>query len=436
MSHKSTLFVVAFVTGLLTGGAAALLKNVISWISHSLTDGMSTTGGNYILLAIPVMGILLTGIYVRYILRDNIEHGVTHLIANISGHKPMLPPHLIYGPMVASSLTLGFGGSAGSEGPIAYTGAAIGSNVARWLGMPPRIIMIMVGCGAGAGIAGIFKAPVGGILFTLEVLKMEMTTVSVVALIIAALTSAVTAYVLSGCTFDVTWSDNVPFSPDILPWVIALGVFCGLYAFYYALVMKRLGAFYDKISNPWVRNLSSGVLLAVLVFIFPSLYGEGYGVITEIINGNDRALFNDSLFSADTPSVSSLIMITAGVLLVKCWAACSANSGGGVAGDFAPTLFAGAMAGLLFASLADAVTGAHVSTANFAMMGMAAVMAGAIRAPLMAIFLTVEMADSYSFFLPIVIAATISYAIVKALTPGSFYSMAQIRRIKEQSPRQ
>lgn len=427
MTPKSILLTVAFATGLVTGAFAALLKWLIALITNLLTFHVKCDGPEWLLLIIPLVGILLTGIYVRYILRNNVEHGVEQLVVDIKNDKPDMPPKLIYGPVIASSLTLGFGGSAGSEGPIAYTGAAIGSNMARWFGLSPQLVMIMVGCGAGAGIAGIFKAPVGGMLFTLEVLKMQMTTLSVMALVIAALTSAVTAYVLSGCTFDVSWADHVQFSPSIIPWVIALGIFCGLYSYYYSAVMKKMGKSYLRIKNPWMRNLVSGGVLAALVFLFPSLYGEGYGVVTQIINGHSNELLSHTFLFADINSVTVLIVVSAGILAVKCWAASAANSGGGVAGDFAPTLFAGAVAGLFFGTVAQKYAGADISPAIFALLGMAAVMAGAIRAPLMSIFLVLEMADCYAYFLPVVVVATVSYGVVKALSPESFYSAKKIR---------
>lgn len=427
MTPKSILLTVAFFTGLVTGAFAALLKGIIALLTKVLTSHVGEGGPEWLLLVIPLVGILLTGIYVRYILRNNVEHGVGQLVVDIKDNQPKMPSKLIYGPIIASSLTLGFGGSAGSEGPIAYTGAAIGSNMARWFGLSPQLVMIMVGCGAGAGIAGIFKAPVGGMLFTLEVLKMQMTTLSVMALIIAALTSAVTAYVLSGCTFDVSWTDHVQFSPSIIPWVVALGVFCGFYSYYYATVMKKMGKGYLRIRNPWIRNLASGAVLAVLVFLFPSLYGEGYGVVTQLINGDNGELLTHTFLFGDIDSVTVLIFVAASILAVKCWAASAANSGGGVAGDFAPTLFAGAVAGVFFGTVAQKYAGADISPAIFALLGMAAVMAGAIRAPLMSIFLVLEMADCYAYFLPVVVVATVSYGVVKALSPESFYSTKEMR---------
>lgn len=429
---ETTFFLVlAFVTGLLTGVAAFLLKRMIGCVSQLLTSCFNADGPNYLLLLIPIVGIVLTGIFVRYILRYNVEHGVARLLDRIRNKRPVMKRRLTFGSMIASTFTLGFGGSAGSEGPIAFTGAAIGSNVARAMKMSPSMMMVMLGCGAGAGIAGIFKAPVGGALFTIEVLRMELTTTSVFALFIASITSALTAFVLSGCTFDVPWATIVPFDMSLIPWVIALGIFCGLYSYYYAWVMKKLSALFSSIKNQWIRNISSGAVLAVLVFLFPALYGEGYGVIGEIVNGNTSSLMRDSLWAGSPTAETTLLVVAAGILLVKCIATSASNSGGGVAGDFAPTLFAGAIAGLLFASAVNLTGLATIDASHFALIGMGAVMAGAIRAPMMAIFLTIEMTASYSFIVPIVLSATISFAIVKALTPGSFYNLRRLHLSSE-----
>lgn len=433
LSEKTFVLLTAFVIGVATGTLAWLLKLCIGHLSRWLTSGLSSAGPNYILLLIPVAGILLTGFFTRDILRMKIEHGVDRLLNSIHHHRPRLSPKLCFGPFVASTLTLGFGGSAGSEGPIAYTGAAVGSNIARLFRMPPHLMMAMVGAGAGAGIAGIFKSPIGGAFFTLEVLKMPLSTTTVMAVLIACIASSAMAYTLSGFTYDLPWSRIVDFDPHLLVPVILLGLFCGFYAYYYAAVMKRLGAAYSKIKRPVLRNLVSGMALAVCIFLFPSLYGEGYGVIGDIINGEPQAIVRDSVLTMLTDSDSIIIIAAAAILLLKCWAACSANSGGGVAGDFAPTLFAGAIAGLLFATSANSWFGMSLPAGGMAVIAMAAVMAGAIRAPMMAMFLTVEMTDSYSLFLPVMIAATMSWGIVKALTPGSFYNVTACRHDPQNS---
>lgn len=415
------LFIVATATGLLAGTGAFILKRMIAGVSHLLTGHLHTDSANWALLLIPVAGIVLTGMFCRYVLHHNLAHGVKQLMKSLSKKVYRLRPDLTFTPMLASTLTLGFGGSAGSEGPIAYTGAAIGSNMGRLFRFSPRMMSIMVGCGAGAGIAGIFKSPLGGALFTLEVLKLPLTTTAVMVLMVTTVTAAMTAYALSGCTLDIPFDQGIGFDTSLIPFVLLLGVFCGFYSLYYSFIMKKVQQMLDLIKNPWVRNVCGGAMLALLVFLFPTLYGEGYETIGRVINGNFSTLLNDSLFAADS-GMWALTLFTGATLMVKCFATAATNGGGGVSGDFAPTLFAGCMAGFFFASLLNELFGLHLPPAHFAYFAMAGVMAGAIRAPLMAIFLTCEMGAAYSYFLPLMLTAAISFGVVRLFTADSFFS--------------
>lgn len=407
--------VLAVIIGLATGIAAWLLKLMIATLSSWLTTGWSATHFNYRLLFLPLAGIVLAGLYQRYILRRNIEHGIERVKNKVKAGNDRVKPDMIYSPMLASTLTLGFGGSAGSEGPIATTGAAIGSNVGRMFGLTSDQLRILIGCGAGAGIAGIFKAPVGGMLFTLEVLALPLNTVSVIALLCSCIISSMTAYALSGYTYDINFIQSTPFDPHLLPWAILLGLLCGLYSAYYSTVMRRLRIRLEHINRPLLRNILAGASLAVMVFVFPTLYGEGYGSLSHLINGHQEVLVEHSLFYTSAPAPWLLIAIAAAILVCKPFAACTTNSGGGVAGDFAPTLFAGAIAGYLFAMLLNHTVGTTLPVGNCAFIGMAAVMAGAVRAPLMALFLTSEMADGYQFFIALLIATSVSYFVVRLL---------------------
>lgn len=403
------VMVVAVVVGLLAGSAAFLLKKMIGFTSGLLTSGISPEHFNVNLLIYPLAGILLTGLYQRYILHRNIEHGVERIQAGLKERRYNLGSCYIYSPMIASTLTLGFGGSAGSEGPIATVGGAIGGGLGRKFGLKPELIRVLVGCGAGAGIAGIFKSPLGGVLFTLEVLQLELTTTTVLAQFISCIVSSMTAYVLSGCTYDIDFIQTVPFDLGIMPWVLLLGLFCGLYSVYYSLIMSRLRRFFESIDRPLTRNIISGGLLAIFVFLFPTLYGEGYDSLSRLINGHHAVLTEAGFFSSLGGDVWVLIGITFAILLVKPAAACSTNSGGGVAGDFAPALFAGAIAGFFFALIINTIFNTAIPTANMAFVGMAAVMAGVVRAPLMSMFLVAEMADGYQYFLALLVSVYISY---------------------------
>lgn len=423
ISPNPLAFIIASMVGLVSGCFAFLLKRMIAFVSGWLTAGMHAGEANYLLLLIPVCGIVLTGVFCRYVLHRDISHGVRQLMQGLKNKVYRLPLVQTVSLMIASTLTLGFGGSAGSEGPIACTGAAIGSNMARMFHMSPRMMMIMVGCGAGAGIAGIFKAPIGGALFTLEVLRMGLSTFSVLVLCVATLISALTAYSLSGFTLDIAYNQSMPFDASLLPYVVLLGVCCGFYSLYYSYIMKRVEQWLHAVKKQWVKNLMAGAGLAVMIFWFPALYGEGYDVIGGVINGHDGGLIADGPFADVADSVWYMIAVAAGIMALKCFAASATTSGGGVSGDFAPTLFAGCVTGYVFAMLLNVLFGLHLSVAMFAYFGMAGVMAGAIRAPLMAIFLTCEMAGAYSMLLPLTIASALSFGVVRLFTADSFFSI-------------
>lgn len=415
-------FIAATVIGLITGACAHLLKWMIGHVGRLLTAHFTPDGFNWWLLVIPVVGVLLTGAYQKFVLKANISHGVEQLVDSIKRKDYFLKPYLTYAPMIASTFTLGFGGSAGSEGPIAYTGAAIGSNLGRKFGFSPQVVMIMVGCGAGAGIAGIFKAPVGGMLFTLEVLKMELTTMSVMALVLACVISYATAYALSGFSVDLSYLQIDRFDPSLLIYVVALGAFCGFYSLYYNAVMQLMRRFYDRINLWWLKNLAGGVLLALILFMFPAMYGEGYPMMGHVINGDSMAMMGyTGLFHGHAALWVPLVM--SGLIVVLKPFACSAsNSAGDVAGDFAPTLFAGCFLGFFFASALNYSFGLSLPVAPLAFLGMCGVMSGAISAPFMALFITAEMTNGYALMLPLLITASMSYGIVRIFKAPAYYN--------------
>lgn len=414
LSPMKFLALIAIPVGILCGFGAALLKDLTSALTELVKGVFPDNHLNYLLLLLPVIGILLCGIYSRYIVKDNMEFSCERISTALKSKNYNLPKHLCYSPIIACSITLGLGGSAGSEGPIAYTGAALGSNLGKYLHLPPETLRILIIIGAAAGIAGIFKAPIGGAMFALEVLAMPMTTISVIALVFATLAAGCTAYAWSGFTIDIAYLPKNFFDPKVMGAVILLGLFCGLYSLYYSNTMSKTENVFAKFKNPWIKNITSGLLIGGLLFIFPVLYGEGYGVLNEIINGNDSKLLLDTILYGKTgPWI--LILFILGVVLVKGIITATTNTGGGVGGDFAPTLFAGCIAGMLFASASNTLIGTHLDVANFALFGMAGVMSGAIQAPLMAIFLTQEMVGDFAMFFPLTICALISFATVRLL---------------------
>lgn len=423
VSEKTFVMVLALLVGVLCGFAALFLKFLIHLISSTLTSGASMTGGNYIYLIYPVVGILLAGWYVRYVVRDNISHGVTRVLYSISQNKSRLKPHNMYTSVIASSITIGFGGSVGAEGPIVYTGAAIGSNLGQAFRLSPRILMILVGCGAAAGIAGIFKAPIAGMLFTLEVLMLDLTTVSVMPLLIASISAATVAYAFTGTSLEFFFVQSEQFATGRIPYVIALGIFCGLVSLYFTRSMNVMeGFFKEHLKTPLKKTAVGGALLAALVFLFPPLYGEGYTSINDLLNGNPSSIVDGSIFYHDGGSQWFIILFIGLIIALKAVATSATNGGGGVGGTFAPSLYVGCMSGFFFAFLINYVFGLDLSVKNFALMGMAGIMSGVMHAPLMGIFLTAEMTGGYDLFLPLLIVSTISYGTIKLFEPYSLYT--------------
>lgn len=415
------LYILAFVIGLLSGVGAFLLKHMIGWVSGLLTSGLKPYGINPLLIVIPIAGIMLTGLLVRKVFKRPLANGVRRLKQMLHVGDYNLSAADMYMPMLASTVTLGFGGSAGSEGPIACTGAAIGGNLAKMFRLPPHTMMILIGCGAGAGIAGIFKAPLGGAFFTLEVLRMSLTTVSVMALIVATVTAGVTAFALGGFTPDISFDPVIVFDPHHIPAVLLLGIWCGFYSLYYSYIMKKVELWLGKLRRPWIRNLIAGSALGVALFLCPALYGEGYGVIDHVINGHYEAVVADGPLAGALPGTWLMVVALALIIALKCFATSSTNNGGGVAGDFAPTLFAGAMAGMLFATVSNLLFDTMLPIPQCALIGMAGVMAGAIRAPLMATVLVSEMASAFHFFFPLLVVSAISFGIVRFFTFDDYY---------------
>ena len=430
VKEKTFVIVLALLVGVLGGVAALVLKTLIHLISNFLTSHLSISEGNYLFLFYPVAGILLSSLYVKYVVRDNISHGVTRVLYAISQNKSRLKKHNMYTSVIASSITIGFGGSVGAEGPIVYTGAAIGSNLGRVFRMSPRILMILVGCGAAAGIAGIFKAPIAGMLFTLEVLMIDLTTVSVMPLLIASITAATVAYVFTGYDVEFFLLQSEPFVTGRIPFVVLLGVFLGFVSLYFTRTMNMMENFFRTLGSPWKKVAVGGSILALLVFLFPPLYGEGYSSIVDLLSGHTSSIVNSSIFYKDREQVWWILGFIAALVLLKAFATSATNGGGGVGGTFAPSLYVGCMAGFFFAYFLDTIFDLDLSTKNFALMGMAGVMSGVMHSTLMGIFLTAELTGGYDLFLPLLISSTISYGTIKFFEPFSIYTMRLAREGK------
>ncbi|MDE5842437.1 MAG: chloride channel protein [Muribaculaceae bacterium] len=424
ISESRFLYLLALIVGIACGIAAHILKYLIHLISGVLTSHLSNTTGNYMYLIYPVVGVLIVTLFVKYVVKDNISHGVTRVLYAISQHKSRLKTKNCYASLVASSITIGFGGSVGAEGPIVFTGAAIGSNIGQAFRLSPKILMILVGCGAAAGIAGIFRAPIAGMLFTLEVLMIDFTGATVMPLLISSITGATVAYIFEGYGNEFFFAQSEPFFTSKIPYAILLGIVSGFVSLYFTKMMFAMESLFRKINRTAWKILFGGIVLAGLIFVFPPLYGEGYDAINHLLEGDAATILDGSLFYVDRNSMWFIAIYIGLIILTKVFATSATNGAGGVGGTFAPSLFVGAMTGFLFAYILNNLDlGIEISNKNFALMGMAGVMSGVMHAPLMAIFLTAEMTGGYELFLPLLIVSTLSYMTIKIFLPYSIYSM-------------
>ena len=431
LTTQQFVLVLAFVTGLLGAGAALMLKWLIHSCQHLLTSWF-TVGANWGYLLYPVVGILIAGCYVRYVVRDDIGHGVTKILYAISQRKSIIKPHNMYSSVLASGVTIGFGGSVGAEAPIVLTGAAIGSNLGKTFRLDQHTLMILLGCGAAAGIAGIFKAPIAGLLFTIEVLMLDLTAFSIMPLLISTVTAASVAYAVEGSRAMFSFSDQVNFSVERIPYVIVLGIVCGLVSLYFTRSTFWAEDQFRRIRSPWVKWAVGGLFLSVIIFVLPPLYGEGYESIQHIYDGHYRQMTLGSFFYqwADSLWVFALFVLL--VMAFKAFATAATNGGGGCGGTFAPSLFLGNLAGFLFAYLLNQVGSPeaageggwliYLPEKNFAVLGMAAVMAGVMHAPLMGVFLSAELTGRFDLFLPLMIVSVISYGTIRIFEPYSIYT--------------
>lgn len=422
ITHRNFVIILSFVVGIFASVTAFLLKQTIKGIEHLLTENVSRFEVNYWYLLFPAVGILISYLFVKFIVRDDISHGVTRILFAISQRKSIIKLHNTWTSFVGSALTIGFGGSVGAEAPIVLTGSAIGSNLGKFFKMDQKTLMLLVGCGAAGAIGGIFKAPIAGLMFTLEVLMLDMTASFVVPLLISSVTATAVSYIFSGDAFMFHFGTSQPFAVDRIPQLIILGVVCGLTSLYFTRGMNFLEGAFRKIKNPWIKWSIGGSLLSLLIFLFPPLYGEGYTTIEALINGNSETVLDRSLFLQLGNSPYVLLSYLALILLFKIVASAATNSGGGVGGIFAPTLFMGSIIGFIVASFLN-MFGFQAPMGNFSLAGMAGMMSGVMHAPLTGIFLIAELTGSYNLFMLLMIVSMVSYLTIIIFEKHSLYAM-------------
>ena len=430
LSRRQLTLTLAFFVGVLAAVAAYILHTAIHLIQHYLSATLASNQINWFYLVYPVAGILITMLFVRYVVRDNISHGITRILYAISTKQGRLPKHNMWSSVVASAITIGFGGSVGAEAPIVLTGSAIGSNLARRFHLDSKTIYMLVGCGASAAIAGIFKAPIAGLVFTIEVLMIDLTMGSLLPILIACVTATCFTYALSGENSLFSFTLESEWTVIRTPANILLGIACGIVSLYFIRSMTFFENIFSKLADrPYVKWLVGGVALSTLIFIFPSLYGEGYAAINVLLNGKSPADWNvimeHSLFSGHG---ELLLIYVALVLVTKSMATASTNGGGGCGGTFAPSLFVGAFAGFLFARTWNTYNfSIYIPENNFALLGMAGVMSGVMHAPLTGVFLIAELTGGYNLFIPLLIVSTVSYLTIYIFEPYSIYGMRLAR---------
>lgn len=433
LSERQSTIILAFLIGFLASVAAFLLHSLIHEIQTLLRTGITSDSFNWTFLIFPIIGVYLTSLFVKYVVKDNISHGITRILYAISSKQSRLKRHNCWTSVVASAITIGFGGSVGAEAPIVLTGSAIGSNLGQYFRMDKKTLMLLVGCGAAAAIAGIFKAPIAGLVFTLEVLMVDLSMASLLPILTAAVTATCFTYMFMGSDSLFNFHLDGEWIIERVPASIVLGVACGLVSLYFIRSMGACEGLFARLKDKRYAKLAlGGVLLSSLIFVFPVLYGEGYSAINILLNGVSEAdweeLLKNSLFYGHG---HLLILYIALVVLTKTFATAATNGGGGCGGTFAPSLFVGAFSGFLFARLWNIYqVGVYIPEKNFTLLGMAGVMAGVMHAPLTGIFLIAEITNGYNLFMPLMIVSICSVMTISIFEPHSIYAMRLAREGK------
>lgn len=426
ISDKQLILILAVVVGLAVGLAAVTIKNLVHLIESNLRH-LADFGAGYLYIVLPSIGIFITVIFVKYINRHPVRHGIPGVLFAISKNWGKIKPHNLYSSVIASAFTVGFGGSVGLEGPTVATGAAIGSNIGRIFNLNYKQVTLLLGCACAGAMASIFKAPIAAIVFALEVIMLDLTMSAIVPLLLSSVTAVLTSYLFLGPNHLYSFTIEGDFELKQVIFYLVFGVFMGLVALYFTKVYLSISKLFDKIPNAFVRLLIGGILLGVLVFFVPSLYGEGYEEINSSLRGQISFLFDNTMYESLRHNNAAIIGFFTLVLLLKVVATSLTFGSGGVGGIFAPSLFSGAVAGLLFTTIM-AQFGVNLPISNFALVGMAGMIAAVIHAPLTAIFLIAEITKGYELFVPLMIVSTVAYATTKIFVTNSVYTIQLAKR--------
>ncbi|NJO70091.1 MAG: chloride channel protein [Bacteroidetes bacterium] len=419
---RGFVYILCLLTGLIGGVSAVFLKNIVHLTGELVFSAFDEDIPNFVNLAIPGLGILLTVLFIKYVVKENISHGITKVLYAISRNSSKIKIHNTYSSVVSSTLTVGFGGSVGLEAPMVYTGAAIGSNIAGGFRMNYKYRTLLIGCGCAAAIAGIFKAPIAATIFALEVLMIDLNMWSIIPLLISSVTGASISYMMMGDTATLSFTLYEPFVKTKIPFYIALGVLCGLLSLYFSKSLRFYEKFFSKINNDYKRILIGGVVLGILIFLFPPLFGEGVTSLHYILGGVPEDVANNSLFYTFKDDKWLFLAFLVMVLLLKVVAGAATTGAGGIGGVFGPALFMGGITGFIFSRAINNTGWTFLSERNFSLVGMAGIMSGVMHAPLTSVFLIAEITGGYSLFVPLIITATASYLTKSYFDPHSVYT--------------
>ena len=430
LSERGLTLLLSVAVGLLSGLAAVVLKTVVHYagIAVSQVGSLTPMGGNIAMLFFPVVGIILTVLYVRFIVRGEIGHGLPSVLLAISRKRSHLPRKNMYTSLIASTLTVAFGGSVGLEAPIASTGSAIGSNIGRWFRLSAKQVRLLLGCGAAGAIAGIFKAPFAGVFFVVEVFLFDLSATTVLPLLLSALTASTTAYFLMGPDVQFQFEVTHAFALGQLPFYAILGVFCALVSVYFLRTCDKVEGFFAGLKNKWVRVAVGGLVLGVLIYLFPPLYGEGYGMLSQLLKGNPASLFTNTIYHSWSGDMWITIGVLFALIALKAVATATTIGSGGVGGTFGPSLILGGLSGYFIALLCNQMGLPMQDEANFALVGMAAVMTGVMHAPFMATFLIADITGGYQLLVLLLTTSAITYMCVSPFERHSIYA----RKLAEQ----
>lgn len=428
VSDRNFIMILSAVIGILGGLSAVIIKNSVHLIQELLTSGFAKNYENYLYFAYPAIGILIALIYIKFILRQHVGHGIPSVLFAISKTNGIIKRHNIFSSIITSTFTVGFGGSVGLEGPTVATGAAIGSNLGRLLHLNYRQITLLLGLACAAAMAAIFKSPIAAVVFAIEVIMIDLTAASIVPLLIASVTAVLTSYFFLGQAVLYPFEIKQDFVIGDFHFYALLGIFTGLISVYFTRMYMFIEVNFFRIKKWYVKWVLGGLILGVLIFLFPALYGEGYEAINTALNGDISPLYNNSIFYGFRDNIWVIFLLFILVIFFKAIATTVTFAAGGVGGIFAPTLFSGVFAGLFFAMVFNHFNLGELSVNNFAMVGMGGMIAGVLHAPLTAIFLIAEITSGYGLFVPLMIAATLSYATTRLFTPNSVYTHQLAKR--------